>query len=154
MCQLIAVTWLIWKLSADQLIVLLDRHQCSISYFLASLRAQKNWKCTHIARQCCDQLTAVKTGYPLTTMIWPIACSGVDPSRSSIFFKLTADKLLVFKWSKTQEVQRLLQSWFKTTNIVFFYNNISAGHTSLLQVYRCYWTYVAITILCKWRMSQ
>ena len=31
--------------------------------------------------------------------------------------------------------------------VLFFLNNISAGHTSLLQVYRCYWTYVAITIL-------
>ena len=26
-------TWFIWKLSADQLIVLIDREQCSISYF-------------------------------------------------------------------------------------------------------------------------
>ena len=41
MCQLIEVTWSIWKLSADQLIVLLDGEQCSISYFLASLRAQE-----------------------------------------------------------------------------------------------------------------
>ena len=50
-----------------------------------------------------------------------------------------------------REVQRLLQSWFKTTCIVSFLNNISAGHTSLLQVYRCYWTYVAISILYRWR---
>ena len=28
--------------------------------------------------------------------------SGVDPSRSSIFLKLSADKLLVFKWSQAQ----------------------------------------------------
>ena len=40
MCKLIEVTWFIWKLSADQLIVLLDREQCSISYFLASLGAE------------------------------------------------------------------------------------------------------------------
>ena len=40
MCQLIAVTRFIWKLSADQIIVLLDRDQCSISYFLVSLGAQ------------------------------------------------------------------------------------------------------------------
>ena len=38
---------------------------------------------------------------------WPvsperIAGSGVDPSRSSIFLKLSADKLLVFKWSQAQ----------------------------------------------------
>ena len=43
MCQLIEVTLFIWKLSADQLIVLLDREQCSISYFVASLGAQENW---------------------------------------------------------------------------------------------------------------
>ena len=38
---------------------------------------------------------------------WPvsldcIAGSGVDQSRSSIFLKLSADKLLVFKWSQAQ----------------------------------------------------
>ena len=43
MCQLMEVTWIIWKLSTDQLIVLLDHNQCSISYFVASLRAQENW---------------------------------------------------------------------------------------------------------------
>ena len=52
-----------------------------------------------------------------------------------------------------REVRRLQQSWVKTTCIVF-YNNISAGDTSLLQVYRCYWTYVPITMLYRWRMSQ
>ena len=40
-------------------------------HFLASLGAQENWYCTHIAHQCCDQLTAVKTGYPLTSITWP-----------------------------------------------------------------------------------
>ena len=60
-------------------------NQCLISLFLAidsSLGAQVQ---PDIAHPCCDQLTAVKTG------------SGVDPQRSSIFFKLSADKLLVFK---------------------------------------------------------
>ena len=38
---------------------------------------------------------------------WPVspdrvAGSGVDPSRSSTFLKLSADKLLVFKWSQAQ----------------------------------------------------
>ena len=38
---------------------------------------------------------------------WPvspdrIAGSGVDPSRSSVFLKLSADNLLVFKWSQAQ----------------------------------------------------
>ena len=42
MSQLIEVTWFIWKLSADQLIGLLDRDQCSIPHFLASFEAQEN----------------------------------------------------------------------------------------------------------------
>ena len=45
-----------------------------------------------------------------------------------------------------REVQRLLQSWFKTTCIVF-YNNISAGHTSLLQVYSSFFTFWLIRSL-------
>ena len=71
MCQLIEVTWFVWKRSADQLIVLLDREQCSISYFLASLGSEHRKTDTHIGHQCCDQLTAVKTRYPLTSITWP-----------------------------------------------------------------------------------
>ena len=56
------------KLSTDQLIVLLDREQCSISYFLASLGSEHRKTDTHIGHQCCDQLTAVKTRYPLTSI--------------------------------------------------------------------------------------
>ena len=44
MYQLIEVTWFIWKLSADQLIVLLDREQCSIILFsYLGIGAQENW---------------------------------------------------------------------------------------------------------------
>ena len=66
-------------------------NQCSIPHFLASLGAQEDWYCTHIAHQCCDQLTAVKTRsrWPLSPDC--IAGSGVDPSSSSIFLKLSAD---------------------------------------------------------------
>ena len=42
MCHLIEVKWFIWNLSADQLNVLVDREQRSISYFLASLGTQEN----------------------------------------------------------------------------------------------------------------
>ena len=104
--QLIDVTWFIWKLSADQLIVLIDRDQCSISFFLASLEAQENWYCTHIGHQYCDQLTAVKTGYPLTSITWPyrgLRCRPIEVKY------LSADKLLVFKWSQAQ-----LKFWFQT----------------------------------------
>ena len=83
-------------------VVLLDRNQCSISYFLASLRALENWWCTHIGHQCCDQLTAVKTDIRWPASLDRIAGSGVDPLRSSTFLKLSADELLVFKWSQPQ----------------------------------------------------
>ena len=55
-----------------------------------------------IEHQCCNLLTAVKTRYPLTRSPDRIAFSGVDPSRLSTFWKLSAEKLLVFKWSQAQ----------------------------------------------------
>ena len=45
-------------------------NQCLISHFLASLGAQEDWYCTLNVHQCCNQLTAVKTGYPLTSITW------------------------------------------------------------------------------------
>ena len=77
-------------------------NQCSISHFLASLGAQEDWYCTHIAHQCCDQLTAVKTGYLLTSITWPyrgLRCRSIEVE---YFLKLSADKLLVFKWLQAQ----------------------------------------------------
>ena len=71
-------------------------NQCSIPHFLASLGEQEDWYCTHIAHQCCDQLTAVKTGYSLTSITWPYCGLGCRP------VKLSADKLLVFKWSQAE----------------------------------------------------
>ena len=78
-------------------------NQCSIPQFLASLGAQQDWYCTHIAHQCCDQLTAVKTGSRWPVSPDRIAGSGVDLSRSSISLRLSADKLLVFKWLQAQD---------------------------------------------------
>ena len=101
--QLIKVTYgFIWRLSADQLLVLLDGDQCSISYFLSSLRAQENWKCTHIEHQCCDQLTTVKTGYPLISITWTYRGLRCRPTAVKYFLTLSSDKLLVFKWSQAQ----------------------------------------------------
>ena len=48
-----------------------QENRCSISHFLASLVARENWYCTHIVHQYCDQLIAVKKGYPLTSITWP-----------------------------------------------------------------------------------
>ena len=57
---------------------------------------------TSIGHQCCDQLTAVKTGYPLTSITWPYRGHRCWYSEVKYFLKVSADKLLVFKWSQTQ----------------------------------------------------
>ena len=57
---------------------------------------------TYIAHQCCDQLTAVKTGYPLTSITWPYRGPRCRPIEVDIFLKLSADKLPVFKWPQAQ----------------------------------------------------
>ena len=99
MCQLIEVTWFIWKLSADQLIILLDRDQCSVSYFLASLgseRAQENWYTSMLwsIDSCQNKVSADQ--YHLT-----VSRAQVSTHGGQVFFlKLSADKVLVFKWSQ------------------------------------------------------
>ena len=55
-----------------------------------------------IAHQCCDQLTSVKTGNPLTSIIWPYRGLRCRPIEVEYFLRLSADKLLVFKWSQAQ----------------------------------------------------
>ena len=42
MCQLIEVTWFIWKLSADQLIILLDRDKFFIMLERNSINVRSN----------------------------------------------------------------------------------------------------------------
>ena len=49
-----------------------------------------------------DQLTAVKTRYPLTSITWPYRGLRCRPIEVEYFLKLSADKLLVFKWSQAQ----------------------------------------------------
>ena len=113
-------------------------NQCSISHFLASLGVQEKWYCTHIAHQCCDQLTAVKTGYRWPASPDRIAGSGVNPSRSSIFevicwqvtsfqmivgssflilffmkyvmFMCRSIQILTLNWPRTRKFSQLLQA--------------------------------------------
>ena len=87
MCQLIEVTWFVWKLSADQIIVLLDREQCSISYFLASLGSEHRKTDTHIGHQRCDQFIVVKTRYPLTSITWAYRGLRCRPINVKYFFE-------------------------------------------------------------------
>jgi len=58
---------------------------------------------TCVAHQCCDQLTAVKPGYPLTSITWPYRGLRCRPIKIEYFFEvISADNLLVFKWSQAQ----------------------------------------------------
>ena len=53
-----------------------------------------------IAHQCCDQMTAVKTGRPLTSITWPYRGLRCRPIEVKYFLKLSANKLLVLKGSQ------------------------------------------------------
>ena len=97
-CQLIEVTWFIWKFSTGQLIVLLNRDQCSISYFLASLGAQlimyTYWTSMLWSIDSCY------TEYLVTSITWAYRRRRCRPIEIKCFLKSSADKLLVFKWSQ------------------------------------------------------
>ena len=124
MCQLIEVTWFIWKLSADQLMILLDRDQCSVSHFLASLGSEHRKTDT---RQWCDPLTAVKTRYALTSITWlyrGLRCRPIEVK--SIFevirwqgtgFQMIAGSSLIFLkfiWNMLCLCAAQLKFWFQT----------------------------------------
>ena len=80
--------------------------QCLIPHFLACLGAQEQLDIAlifpHFAHQCCDHLTVVKTGHPLTSITWPYRGLKYRPIEIEYFMKLSADKLLIFKWSQAQ----------------------------------------------------
>ena len=60
------------------------------------------WSIDSCQNQCFNQLTVVKTGYPLTSITWPYRGLRCRPIEVKYFLKLSADKLLVFKWSQAQ----------------------------------------------------
>ena len=107
-----------------------QENQCSIPHFLTSLGAQEDWYCTHVTHQCCDQLTAVKTGYPLTSITWPYRGLRCRPIKVECFFEvirsqftrfqmIAGSRLLFFKFISNmlclcQYRPALLRFWFQT----------------------------------------
>ena len=83
-----------------------QENQCLLSHFLTTLGAQEKTDCSSMLWSIVDNIhgsivicqNKVSAGWPPDR----IAGSGVNPSRSSTFLKLSADKLLVFKWSQAQ----------------------------------------------------
>ena len=81
--EILVVTWLFFRTTGKP----------TWNVTLSSLCGKPQPEISHPG---CGQLTAVKTGYPLTSITWPYCGSGVDLSRCEFFFKCSADKLLVF----------------------------------------------------------
>ena len=86
-----------WQLSKP------DRHWPVLhDHFAGSCVNSSRWRDLFGSCQCCDQLTAVKTGYPLTSITWSYRGLRCRPIELKYFLKLSADKLVVFKWSQAQ----------------------------------------------------
>ena len=85
-----------------------QENQClvQVSHFLTTLGAQEKTDCSSMLWSIMDNIhgsidicqNKVSAGRPPDG----IAGSGVDPSRSTTFLELSADKLLVFKWSQAK----------------------------------------------------
>ena len=82
---------------------------------------------TSIGHQCCDQLTAVKTGYPLTSITWPYRLLRCWPIEVKYFFEvirwqvtsfqmITGSSLIFFSfiWNMFCFWAAQLKFWFKT----------------------------------------
>ena len=82
-----------------------QENQCLVSHFLTTLGAQEKTDCSSMLWSIMDIHGSIDICQNKVSAGWApdgIAGSGVDPSRSSTFLKLSADKLPVFKWSQAQ----------------------------------------------------
>ena len=111
------------------------------SDFLVSLGAQE--------RTNCDQLTAVKTGYPPTSITWPyrgLKCRPIEVedffwsypltnyhfqmiAGSSLFFPRIHIKYVVFMslWPRT--IRILISNWLRKRKLSQFFFKVQAGKT-------------------------
>ena len=62
-----------------------------------------------IAHQCCNQLTAVKTGHQLTSATWPYRGLKCRPIEAEYFFEVIRRQITSFKWSQAHVY---LFQWF------------------------------------------
>ena len=113
-------------------------NQCLLSHFLASLGAQEKTNSTSML----DQLTPVKTGFPLTSINWPyrgLKCRPIEVdyfwsypltnyqfqmiAGSSLFFPRIHIKYVVFMslWPRTIKI--LISNWPRTRKFSQFFKN-------------------------------
>ena len=69
-----------------------------LSHFLACSGAQEKTDCTSMLWS----VDSCQNGYPLTSIAWPYGKLRCRPIEVEYFLKLSADKLLVFKWLQAQ----------------------------------------------------
>ena len=72
-----------------------QENQYILSHFLTTLGAQEETDCT--SNQCCDQLTAVKTRYPLTSITWPYRGLMCRPIEIEYFLEVTRRQVTGFQ---------------------------------------------------------
>ena len=150
MCQLIEVTWFIW-LSADQLIILLDRDQCSVSYFLASLGSEHRKTDT---RQCCDPLTAVKTRYPLTSITWPYRELKCPSKEVTCFFEVLRWQVTSFQLiaGSTPWGFAMVHVWFLKVNYKFALSPFALAFGLFISMHFMWLTLIIVVISLKGSM--
>ena len=85
---------------------------------------------SYIANPCYGQSTAVKTEYPLTSVTCCVAGSGVLRDHV-VFFKFTADQLLVFNWSQAQVPW--FSKWKSSTSRFFWSGKLFYSRSISLQ---------------------
>ena len=85
-----------------------QENQClvQVSHFLTTLGAQEKTDCSSMLWSIMDNIHGsidiCQNKVSAGRLPDGIAGSGVDPSRSTTFLELSADKLLVFKWSQAK----------------------------------------------------
>ena len=95
------ITFTIWSIDGCQNRIATDQYPMTIS----PAHVSTHWGDVKI--HILDINVVINWQLSKQGICWPasldcIAGSGVDPLRSSIFLKLSADKVLVFKWSHAQ----------------------------------------------------
>ena len=105
----------------------------------------------YIAHPCCNQLTAVTTGYLLTSITWPYSGLSIDPSRSSILMKLSADKLPVFKWQFFKCIECVYEPHKRAALFTILFQT-DLGRENAASYYRREITFIAMAT--RWSRSM
>ena len=78
------------------------RHRLKRDRKCLTWRMRRRFAAVFISVQCCDQLTAIKTGHPLTSITWPYRGLKCRPIEVEYFFEIIRWQITSFKWSQAQ----------------------------------------------------